>query len=235
MRYKVEVRGADWRDRKKDAASLLVSVGQPYCEGAKLEAALEWIDKNFSKCFIDLADTLQRYNYIALQCMEESKADISAFEAGNKWMERNLPLLSKLSIPFEIRRWNAWREHKDFPELLIAVHELYATDSNFKVNLDMDIKGFIERRQADGQLQDQATAIRMAENCLKFITEEIVASIIIGRICPASVIYNAKELSSYKSVRLQETNLPVGLENLDYIRITFRSLAMPSVQLAQVA
>lgn len=222
-KYKVEVRGADWKLRKKDAASLLISVGQTYCEGEKLEAAVDWINKNFSECFVDVADTLQRFNYMALENMSPTHAETVAYEAGNIWLKRNEKILKNLSIPFTIRRWDFWRKRGGFNDMLIHAHELYATNKEFKAALDSDIKGFIARRQEDGSITDHKTALRMAECSLQFILEEIAASILIGNIKPASVIYNAKELLSYNAIRTNKIAAPAGLNYLDYIRITFRS------------
>ncbi len=221
--YKVEVRGADWRLRKKESASLLISVGQEYCEGAKLQATVDWVNKNFSNCFIDIADTLQRHNLIALQDMSEFDADHASKIAGQEWIERNIKFIEALAVPYAIRRWDEWRLHPNFDSTLKNVHNLYAIDTSFKEALDLDVQGFIARRQMDGSLQDENTIVKMEKSSGLFILEEIAASILMGNACPASVIYNAKELLAYNYVRKGQACAPAGLEKLDYIRITFRA------------
>jgi len=55
--YKVMVKsGAAWRDY--DTARLEISVGQPYHEGAKFEATVDWVKHRFSHSIVSVNDTL---------------------------------------------------------------------------------------------------------------------------------------------------------------------------------
>jgi tRNA-dependent cyclodipeptide synthase len=222
--YKIEVRGAGWRERKKESASLLISVGQSYCEDSKLLATVAWIQSNFSECFVDVADTLQRYNLIALNGLSPDEALSIATKNGVDWLARNENILNNLTIPFTIRHWDSWLNHEDFSTIIIDIHQLYASNAAFRDKVNHDIIEFVRRRENDGLITGPDIKIKFAEQSLRFVLEEIAVSIIMGREKPASVIYSAKELSSYNSIRTaQIKGAPYGLENYDYIRITHRS------------
>lgn len=100
VRYKA--RGPGTKNYHADQyARLLISVGQPYHEGAKLAAAVKWAKDNFQKQVIFLADTLQRYNMI-MDGMDPDQAMDLSKRLGNEWLERNQEIISGI----EVFRWD---------------------------------------------------------------------------------------------------------------------------------
>ena len=80
--------GAAWR--RYERVRLLISVGQPYHEGGKLKAVVEWINRNPSirEVHVSVNDFLQRHNLIAAGVAEGRAGEIALAE-GALWIARN--------------------------------------------------------------------------------------------------------------------------------------------------
>jgi hypothetical protein len=106
-----------YKEKFNDSRCLLaISVGQQYHEGEKFAATIAAVNKAFKSCVILVGDTLQRHT---LSLREEKTADelfSVALKTGDEWLERNKASYNKLSIPFEIVRWNYFLFHEKFAE-----------------------------------------------------------------------------------------------------------------------
>jgi hypothetical protein len=66
--YWVRVKnGAGWR--AFDRVRLMISVGQPYHEGKRLQAVIDWVNRNpeIRHVHVSVNDLLQRHNYMAVR------------------------------------------------------------------------------------------------------------------------------------------------------------------------
>jgi hypothetical protein len=114
--YKVVVKsGAAWRDY--DTARLEISVGQPYHEGAKFEATVDWVKHRFSHVIVSVNDILQRFNLMFERGLSESRAMSVARHAGSEWIRQQRPVLLRLP-GYELCRWNEWLSHPGFSAAL---------------------------------------------------------------------------------------------------------------------
>ena len=74
--------GAGWRAFER--VRLLISVGQPYHEGNKLRAVVDWINRNPSiqEVHVSVNDFLQRHNLIGAGIAAERAGAMSIAEGG---------------------------------------------------------------------------------------------------------------------------------------------------------
>src|SRR5262249_14771133 len=113
--YSVRVKnGAGWRVFNR--VRLMISVGQPYHEGRKLEAVVDWLNRNNEIRQGDVRgnDLLQRHNYMAAG-VSEQEASAAALTEGTLWIERNADTLSGIKATTFVTRWEEWLGHPDFP------------------------------------------------------------------------------------------------------------------------
>ena len=100
-----------------NSATLLISVGQPYHEGDKFAATVEWSARHFKNLHILVADTLQRHNELA-----------DWFARGGAWIERNQLEWATCGREVTVSRWDEWRAKPEFSsvleEFLVAAHGL---------------------------------------------------------------------------------------------------------------
>lgn len=123
-----------------------ISVGQPYHEAAKMEATLELINKTFDKCIILVCDTLQRYSHFMLSS-DKTFEEVTEFSrnAGDAWIERNQQYIAKLTIPYEIHRWDEWLNHRDFNEYYEYIKTLYNHDNHYREVIEQTSDLYIKR------------------------------------------------------------------------------------------
>lgn len=135
-----------------------ISVGQSYHEGEKLDAIIDGINEHFSKCYIEVGDLLQRYNYLMLG-FSEKKAYQEAIITGETWRKNNLGIIQRLKIPYVIHSWDKWILAKDsniqvvdqmsdctplklnlkFKEALEYVQNLYHKNAEYEETLDLAV------------------------------------------------------------------------------------------------
>lgn len=147
---------------------LAISVGQPYHEETRLDTAINLIDENFSRCTISLGDTLQRHNMLD---PENPNFDhyTAAKKAGDEWLERNLEKIKRLSIPYEIKRWDEWLKQDSFLTQLALLKATYHNDETFRQGFEITVSIFVDRlRKRNSNLNiEQAQA-----NSRAFLFEE---------------------------------------------------------------
>jgi len=136
--YSVRVKnGAGWR--AFDRVRLMISVGQPYHEGGKLQAVVDWLNRNpkIGEVHVSVNDLLQRHNYMAAG-MSEQKASAAALAEGTLWLERNADILSGIKAATTITRWEEWLAHPDFPGTSNAFAAYAHGDALFEEALHAD-------------------------------------------------------------------------------------------------
>jgi tRNA-dependent cyclodipeptide synthase len=181
VKYKIKVKdGHDWR--KHETASLSLSLGQPYHEGDKLQSTLFWINRNFCRCLIDVADTLQRYNAIVEHGFTNEEAMTFTRFQGDEWIKRNKRYLDELTIPYEIVRWEKWITHRDYPETRQKIGDIFNKNPIFRKAVEEEAGRFLERQNAKGMPKNKEQAFY--ENSILFLLEEVAGQM--GTCCDRS-------------------------------------------------
>ncbi len=135
--------GAGWR--RFDIARLQISVGQPYHEGAKLVATIDWVRSRFKHVIVCVNDTLQRYNLRLEQGLPDQIAATVTRKAGDDWLTRNGDFF-KILPSYKIYRWDDWREQPNFAQKLAEIQCLYDTHADMRDLIAKDIALFWSRR-----------------------------------------------------------------------------------------
>ncbi|GIH29708.1 hypothetical protein Aph01nite_80180 [Acrocarpospora phusangensis] len=149
--YRVRVArrgGPDWREA--EVCHLLISVGQPYHEGAKLVAVVDWVNERFRRCHVTVADTLYRHNLGALTgARPEFAHDVTA-RRGREWVARNRGILARLAMPVALHRWDEWLAHPGYPAARSAVDGFMAAEPRFAALVDEHVGEVLTRVRARG-------------------------------------------------------------------------------------
>lgn len=141
VRYKA--RGPGTKNHRADQyARLLISVGQPYHEGAKLAAAVKWAKDNFQRQVIFLADTLQRYNMI-MNGMDANEALKLSRQLGDEWLVRNHEIIDGL----EVFRWDQAVSNPDYGSARCKIERFCQENLEAKQCLEKAIYEVAIRRQ----------------------------------------------------------------------------------------
>lgn len=151
-----------------------LSIGQPYHEGQHLAATLNLVNQTFSSCTFILGDTLQRHTMRISQPMMDEEACLQQSQTkGAMWLKNNMTLLSKLDIPWTIKRWNHWLRHARFPELLKTIEQTRLSESSYQYAFEENIQTYLERLESRNELKlDRSLA---HQQCLKYLQEECAA------------------------------------------------------------
>jgi len=139
--YKVRARGK-WDWRLFDTVRMEISVGQPYHEGEKLKAAMNWARSNFPNQYIILGDTTQRYNIMFEEGLSETDARAKALQLGTEWLERNQEYLHYIKIT----RWDDWIAHPAYEETYRRIVDYYRKNQEFRSALMGATHEFWERQ-----------------------------------------------------------------------------------------
>lgn len=114
LRVSFVYHGADIKDINDSTAVLMISVGQYYHEGERFEKTVLKLGQRCKHCLVMVNDTLQKYT---LNIDNHHSLDYSyqvALKNGSLWIARNMPALNKMSIPYQIIRWDDWLKDKDY-------------------------------------------------------------------------------------------------------------------------
>ena len=192
--YKVCVQSSpSWRNYSR--LRLRISVGQPNHEGAKLQAAVDWINRNPSvtEIQISVGDFLQRHNIIA--CGEdEERAGYMSLLAGTLWIERNESILSGLQPKWSFTRWTDWFDTDEFHKTHAAVLRLETDDPAFKEKIDLDTSLIAQRKE----LRGESIPKDFIQHSYNFITEELAVFAMQSRHLPAAEVYPGKPLETVR-------------------------------------
>jgi tRNA-dependent cyclodipeptide synthase len=171
--YRILLTGVSNEQRSRFQSSkclFLVSVGQNYHEGAKLEAALKCMNKHFKEIIILVGDTIQRYTHAVHQGKNPEELLAFAENEGSKWLERNEPIIKKVvTKPHEIFRWDRYRKHAKFGINYATIDSTSKSeDSEYKSAFDKDARIFLQRAiRSNAELAPNST-----ELCMQYLKEE---------------------------------------------------------------
>jgi hypothetical protein len=203
MQVKVKSR-AEWKNYKN--AHLGISLGNPNATGQALQAIIRFINESqFTRCFIDLSDTLHRHNFMHRFGLNEKQALLRARNEGDKWLEQNFKTLEQLNIDWELYRWEHWLGIEQVHTYHERFKELFARNALFQSAVLRDIYSFTARN---------GTPLSA------YLLEEIAVLSYYFKNYPCAKLYPGKEQDCMKMVRLGELPAaPAGLSNSFYTQL----------------
>ncbi|MGA8499761.1 MAG: hypothetical protein WB764_30060 [Xanthobacteraceae bacterium] len=221
--YSVRVKtGAGWR--RHGRVRLMISVGKEYHEGAKLKAAVDWINRNptIREVHVSVNDHLQRHNLVAAG-MSEQRAGAVALAEGVRWMERNAGILAEIKAAgWYTTRWRDWFDRPDFAARLAALSEYARADAgrarahgsppdrSFDDALDADARALAERRVKRGE--PIANLERLIVHSRDYVREELAVFAMQAAERPAAEVYPGSNLQS--AMYLLDKELPEAIRPL---------------------
>ena len=139
--YKVKILKNGIGEFKK--ARLGISLGQNYHEGDKFISLCEWADTRFEHVEVMFADTLNRWNDLALNIAAQDWKKL-----GDDWLDRNEYAISLLSSK-HITRWDDYRRHPDYIRSMRWVKQRYDASFPFKTMIDDRVSKVREKYGGD--------------------------------------------------------------------------------------
>ena len=219
--YKVMVKsGAAWRDY--DTARLEISVGQPYHEGAKFEATVDWVKHRFSHVIVSVNDILQRFNLMFERGLSESRAMSVARHAGSEWIRQQRPVLLRLP-GYELCRWNEWLSHPGFSAALEQTGTFYEQHQGFRDAVCANIGAVWGRKLRSSSAYKEADFPRFFDLSKQYILEETAVFSLMFQERPAVDIYPGTLLFMWNLFAQGSLpGAPEGLEKGCFTRIDFQ-------------
>ena len=203
---------------------LPISVGQPYHEEEKLSATIELVTNRFQSCTIILCDSLQRHTLQLANHMSTDEAYRQAKMAGLGWLERNKVFFRLFTIPFQIKRWDQYLLHSDYPKQREKVEQFYRENVSFRESFDFTISQFVSRFLRKHTLYDYAVVFN---HCMEYIKEEC-------SIMPLWIkerfhfeVYPGKRIPAMLTVH-EVFVRPHFPQMLQWIRVNFKQVTCPS-------
>jgi tRNA-dependent cyclodipeptide synthase len=225
--YSVRVKnGAGWRAYGR--ARLMISVGQPYHEGKKLEAAASWVNRNpdISEVHISVNDLLQRHNLIAAG-KSVTAASAAALAEGSLWMARNQDIVASIKAPVTVTRWHDWIGHPGFFAASNALAAYADQDLAFADALATDAKALAARKTQRGEHVPD----RLVLHSYDYVTEELSVFALQARALPAAEVYPGSNLVSAQYLIGKTLPEPIAsLANRRFVRIDFARIDVAANQ-----
>lgn len=187
--------------KTKDKSGIyLVSVGKKYHEGAFLEASLEFMDQNFEKYQLVLADTLQRHNYLDYD-KEKLNYEL-ALQEGNLWLARNIHITSRFSN-LTFSRWDDWLTHSLYPQKRKELDTLYDTHPQIRTAFRNTALSFLAKKYDITESNIQSSVEYLKEECSIIApiwsVEKVNKVVYPGDITPAiQIVYDYYDRGNYK-------------------------------------
>lgn len=212
---------AAWRSHS--SFMLGISMGSQNHEGEALEAIVDRINSGgFSTGVLDLADTLNRYRYIADGRSEQEAIDISRTE-GDEWLRRNADILSRLKVPATVHRWDEWLNHPKYPEAINKIRGLYASSHVLRDALNTDIDNFYVRNYGTTNVSEERRALSA-----EYYMEELAVAAIMLETKPSLVMYPGKQLNCFRLIRDGKIpDAPPSLSSSSFSRLIIHSFQRP--------
>ena len=223
-RYRLRINGSpDWVGYGR--CTLGISVGQPYHEGEKFAATVEWAARHFEHIRVDVSDTLQRHRLIGVGA-SPAEAARASLRAGDRWIAEAMPVLAAGGKPFAIVRWDNWLRHPEFPAVHAAYSRLAASDPVLSAAITRDIDDFIARQARRYGPPADETAERATSRA--YLIEELAVITLQGAAERSARLYPGPELASFKALRQGRVpGAPPGLERDYYVSVSFERRKTP--------
>ncbi len=215
-RYKVKPKGRASLSNQNRTAILWVSLNKEETKGVKLHSTMAWLNERYDKVYIDLADTLDRYNRRGLYELETTQAEIDAREAGTAWCKEQSGLIANMSHFEGILTFDFWRNHEAFDATIKQLFKVAAENEVFKAAIEADIDSYVNRRHCVNMSDKLRQELRASG--LNYILEETGANIFAARLFHADRYYPGPQLNSIALLRQGHIEgAPIGLEMEQYI------------------
>jgi hypothetical protein len=122
-----------------------ISVGQAIHEGEKFAAVIKLINSSFKHCTILVDDSVQRHTIGIMNNSTPEELHRLAVLEGDRWLARNKDAYNKLTIPFEIMRWDDWYNNENFVNTNLLVKNEYHSNKLFYNAINANIDDFLTR------------------------------------------------------------------------------------------
>ncbi len=122
-----------------------ISVGQSIHEGEKFTAVIKLINVSFKQCTILVDDSVQRHTLGIMSNATPDELYQSALDEGDAWLKRSEQAINKLTIPFDIMRWDDWYHRKNYSQSHMRVHNEYESNVFFRNAIHANIDDFLTR------------------------------------------------------------------------------------------
>jgi len=170
--YKVKVlQPNNWR--RYPVGRLDISVGKEKHEGEKFAAAVLWAEQKFSHVIISVADTLQRFNYMAEGLDKEAAYNLS-YKMGTDWIMRNRKYLEGKTII----RWDERLNHPLYKQYIKRTKQTINHCKNLRDSIKLEALDYTSR------IGSELTSERM-----QYLIEEIAVFDMLFKIEPAADVY----------------------------------------------
>ncbi|HAI13474.1 MAG: hypothetical protein CMJ41_03245 [Phycisphaerae bacterium] len=210
--YKLKTKTPAWQEHPR--CSLEISLLTTKFDGNKLKATIEWVNRHFEACTINLADTLYRHNLAGTP--HESPTQV-ARRLGDEWLFRNNEILEFLTVPYQIIRWDSFLNHPEFASIQSYFAKLYQTDQIFKDLVDQDARMFVARGESNRSMQ----------NSVDFILEELAGDELHSRMYKYVYVYPGTPLSVQNYIN--EKNPSISFNKTKIIKVDFRRRHSPQL------
>jgi len=222
---------AAWQSAVKDTNGYIgVSLHSPNLTGEGLRAIVSWVNKEGGfKCFkVGLTDSLNRHNYMVQHGMNEEEAHREALRQGDLWIEENKPILDSLNIPYQLVRWDYWREA--YPDTIREYTNMFrrAFESDYvlRAAIRNDVANFYERRLKTPLSEVSPEAIQKS---VDYLIEELAVYSKIYEEYPSTKMYPGKELDCFTVVRDGKVeNVPTAMQDSKFIHLRIWGLDKPA-------
>lgn len=200
-----------------------ISMGSQNHVGEALEAIIDKINNGFfTDGIIDLSDTLNRYRYIA-EGKSQSKALAIARNEGDEWLAKSNHILSRLSVPAIVRRWDEWLSHPDYSATRERYQKIFKANLLLQSAINQDIENFYVRNYGISKISESMHSLSV-----EYYLEELAVQTLILKEKPSTVIYPGKQLECFKLIRSgQISDAPTPLANSPYARLVVHSFVQP--------
>ncbi|MCX7115280.1 MAG: hypothetical protein NTW08_05180 [Gammaproteobacteria bacterium] len=171
---KASFKGNPPEERKQFANSsclMPISVGQRVHEGEKLASVIKLVSTAFQTCTILVDDSIQRYTLAIERLSEPDLLYDEALMLGRAWLMRNQDIISQLSIPYQVLRWDDWLKHAAFQAQHERVSQLYHHNSMYKAAIHQNVDAFLARDVGRNPMCDSKRA-RIEQLCVDYLLEE---------------------------------------------------------------
>lgn len=201
----------------KDFCCIGISLHSTNHTGENFEAIINYINENFKFCLIDLSDTLYTHHYISTHKLNPTEAYFQAREDGEKWLKDNQESLAKLKIPYQIVRWEHWKNSSEYSETKLKFDELFEYNLVFRNAVLSDIYAYYKRRyNRDVSNVDP----KFLKSSISYLLEELSCHTILFKDYPCTNIYPGKQLKCYEVIRNGEIqDAPFGIQKSYHLRL----------------
>jgi tRNA-dependent cyclodipeptide synthase len=168
--YKVSPKNKlNWKQYNN--ARLQVSVGNLNSEDQKLYATIEWLLNRFDNVEIIVSDTLQRWNLIYKENINQKNAHDISLNLGSDWLERNKNILSQPE-KIKITRWDDLINDSNFLSAKKLLDKLALENKDFLISLENTTKNFWKRNWTSENFSKQDYE-KFKHHSLEFLIEEL--------------------------------------------------------------